>query len=118
MAKKRTGYTWVLNPMEMLCVKNGDDQTLRPKLWEAEEATEAHDQVLIGVTKAINGILEDVSKKSPRRNWELSIISFQDRYMLAWTRPIRDALRPGDDPLEIAELLRLRRDDPDYPLSE
>jgi len=101
----------------MMCLKDGTTQTLRPKLWEAEAATEAHNDLLMSVTIEVNEILEEVAKNPPQPHLELSLILFQSRYMLAWTSPMR-GLTPDDDPIEIAKAFRLRRDDPDYPVSE
>lgn len=111
---KPKGYSWTLGPSgTMLCIADGRTQTVGPRLWEAEAATEAHDNVLIEVTREVNGILDEIATKCPHLDWELSLIRFHDRYMLAWTKPVRGGLRPGDDPREIAEVLRLRRDTPD-----
>src|SRR6266536_246688 len=114
---RHRGYRWIEVPDRMMCLKDGTTQTLRPKLWEAEAATEAHNDLLMSVTIEVNEILEEVAKNPPQPHLELSLILFQSRYMLAWTSPMR-GLTPDDDPIEIAKAFRLRRDDPDYPVSE
>jgi hypothetical protein len=112
---KPKGFYWSLGPGGIMsCGAGGTSQTVSSKLWEAEAATEAHDELLMETTIAINEILHDVAKKCPDPAAELAIISFRSKYMLAWARPIR-GLSSDDDPLEVAKALRLRRDDPDYP---
>jgi len=102
------GYFWVLTPTRVDCYKKGDTQLIAPKLWEAEAPTVVHDRVLMAVTEEINRVLAEASKKCPHTDWELGIIQFRGRYMLAWTRPRLGGLGPDDDPRDVMNALRLR----------
>jgi hypothetical protein len=92
-ARRAGGYFWILGPRRMFCFANGKTQTVDPKLWEAEAATETHDEHLMGLTTKINEILTEVQKKPPEPGLELSLIKFRRRYMLAWTEPVRGGTR-------------------------
>ena len=101
-------YFWVMHPDRIDCWSGGSTQTVTSKLWEAEAATEVHDRVLMEVTEQINRVLAEVSEKCPHPDWELGLIKFQGRYMLAWTRPRLGGLGPDDDPRDVMKALRLR----------
>jgi hypothetical protein len=102
-------YWWTLNPKNVVkCYKGGGSQAVTPKLWEAEAPTEVHDNVLMEVTEEINRVLAEASKKCPHADWELGLIAFQGRYMLAWTHPVLGGLGPHDDPRDVIKALHLR----------
>ncbi|HWT81471.1 MAG TPA: hypothetical protein VN648_21975 [Candidatus Methylomirabilis sp.] len=101
-------HFWVLKPEGVDCYKGGSSQTITSKLWEAEAPTEVHDRVLMEVTEQINRVLAEASQKCPHPDWELGLIKFQGRYMLAWTRPRLGGLGPDDDPRDVMRALRLR----------
>jgi len=63
--KKPAGYMWVLYPHRMWCMQDGKTQTVTSILWEAEEATAAHDERLMMLTAEINGILKEVAAHPP-----------------------------------------------------
>ncbi len=101
-------YYWAQTPHQIDCFKGGNTQTVTSKLWEAEGPTEVHDRVLMEVTEEINRVLAEASEKCPHPEWELGLIKFQGRYMLAWTRPRLGGLGPDDDPRDVMKALRLR----------
>lgn len=102
-------YWWTLGPDNVVnCYKHGDSQAVTPKLWEAEAPKEVHDNVLMEVTEEINRVVAETSTKCPHADWERGLLSFQGRYMLAWTRPILGGVGPDDDPRDVIKALRLR----------
>jgi len=106
--KPSWNYFWIQKPDRLDCYPGGNSQTVTSKLWEADAPTEIHDRVLMDVTEEINRLLGEASEKCPHEEWELGLIKFQSRYMLAWTRPILGGIGPDADPRDVMRALHLR----------
>ena len=99
---------WSLGPAGLRCFTSTlHRQTLIP-LWESEEATLFHDEVLKKASREINAILDKVNKDNKDKKRVLSLIEFQNRHMLVWAT-YDDIVTPDDDEATVRKALKLKK---------
>jgi hypothetical protein len=111
MAQKGGGgssvkYSWMLQPMGMLCFVAPDSYQTLTKFWETTELSNFHDAELQQGTKEINEILSGLEKANQDPKRKLSLVRFHNRHFLVWAR--YGAIGQWDDEKTVVNALKLK----------
>ena len=101
-------YNWILGPGGLRCYRSSSGGQHVVSLWEPEEKSIFHDEVLMKASKEINAILGKVDKDNQDKKRVLSWIEYQNRHLLVWVT-YDDFVGRDDDPDTVRKALKLKK---------